>query len=124
MTDASGALNPSSSLMNTALRMVIPLKREFDRSLDVQHFLDNPAYAREVIEQALNSQNPRLRQYAVYMSDHLLGRRNGPDRMLARTDATPTAAAPTPAATTSPAVTSAEAAARQQVLDKYRTGLR
>lgn len=114
------------SLMNYALRMVIPIKREFGRSLDVQHFLHDLAYAREVLEEARQSQNPKLREYAEYLDSRLLGPRNAsapaPDvsqRMAAGSASPPVQDAPGKAA---------EAAeddeARQLMLAKYRSGLR
>ncbi len=130
MNETTGALGPPASLMNTALRMVIPFRREFDRALDVQSFLENPVYAKEVIDQALQSQNPKLRQYANDVSAHVLGPRNGPDRQPNRPVTAPSSAsAASPAAApavsgASASLASAEEAARQQVLNKYRTGLR
>lgn len=62
--------------MNYALRMVIPIKREFGRSLDVQHFLHDLAYAKEVLDEARQSQNPKLREYAEYLNSRMMGPRN------------------------------------------------
>ena len=41
-----------SNLMNYVVRMVIPMRREFSRALDVAHFMHDFAYAREILEQA------------------------------------------------------------------------
>src|SRR4249920_1604859 len=65
-----------SDLMNYLVRMVVPMRREFGRQLDVRHFLHDLEYAREVIQQALTSQDARLLQYAKYVEQHHLGPRN------------------------------------------------
>lgn len=54
-------------LMATAVRMVTPLRREFGRTLDVSHFLDNAAYAMEIIALAISSKDARLRSYATFL---------------------------------------------------------
>jgi hypothetical protein len=64
-----------SQIINYLVRMVVPLRREFGRSLDVGQFLHDVTYAREVIEQALSSQDPRLRDYANYVHQRLHGPR-------------------------------------------------
>lgn len=60
---ASGLGN--GGLMNLAVRMVIPLRREFGRSLDVSHFLHDASYARQILDLAKSSQDARLRGYAA-----------------------------------------------------------
>ena len=50
--------------LSTVVRMVVPLRREFGRELDVHAFLRDADYAREVLEQAATSQVERLRGYA------------------------------------------------------------
>jgi hypothetical protein len=67
--------SPESSVLNFVIRMVVPMRREFGRSLDVQLFLRDPEYARVVLEQALASRDQRLRDYADYVSRHLSGAR-------------------------------------------------
>jgi hypothetical protein len=114
----------NSELMNYLVRMVVPMRREFGRQLDVRHFLHDLEYAREVIQQALSSQDPRLLQYAKYVSDHHLGPRNASN--------TPPSARTNKAATAAPAETvevplSANPTAeemRERVLRKYTSGLR
>lgn len=66
-----------SQIMNYIVRMITPLRREFGRSLDVQQFLHDVAYATEVMEQALRSQDARLREYAAYVQQHYHGPRQG-----------------------------------------------
>ena len=124
------AIPPGSTendLLNHAIRMVTPLRREFGRSLDVQHFLHDFAYAREVIDEAGTSNDERLRGYAAYFHAHLIGPR------LASVAARPTAMEPAPAVL--PPAEAAEAAERQanpsmaeelrqRMLKKYSTGVR
>lgn len=120
-TPASG-----DSLMNYALRMVIPIKREFGRSLDVQHFLHDLAYAKEVLDEARQSQNPKLREYAEYLNSHLLGPRNAsaPAPAVSQRLAAGNASAPAPAAQVKAAQTAEDDEARRLMLAKYRSGLR
>lgn len=103
-----------SQIMNALVRMVVPMRREFGRSIDVQQFLRDATYAESVIAEALTSQDPRLREYATYVKSRLAGARGGtPPRPGA-------AAAPPPAA-------DADAKAeelRAKVLKKYTGGLR
>jgi hypothetical protein len=53
----------------------VPLRREFGRQLDVSQFLHDRRYAREVLAEALASQDPRLRTYAEYVQGRLHGAR-------------------------------------------------
>jgi len=117
-----------SDLMNTLVRMVVPMRREFGRQLDVRHFLHDLEYAREVIQQALSSQDPRLQHYASYLAAHHLGPRNAtqapksapPDAPLTQPLSTAQAAARPAPERSSP--TAEEL--RQRVMQKYTTGLR
>lgn len=118
-----------SELMNYLVRMVVPMRREFGRALDVRHFLHDLEYAREVIQQALTSQDARLLQYAKYVEEHHLGPRNASNAApSARAEKT----AEKPAAATAPSEKielplSANPTAeemRERVLRKYTSGLR
>lgn len=121
----STSRSSGESLMNYALRMVIPIKREFGRSLDVQHFLHDLAYAKEVLDEARQSQNPKLREYAEYLNSHMLGPRHAaaPSPAVSQriaADRTPPAAAASEGGTG----LSAEEEAKRLMLAKYRSGLR
>lgn len=115
-----------SQIMNYLVRMIVPLRREFGRSLDVRQFLHDVSYAREVMEEALSSQDPRLREYATYVQQRFHGPR------VADSPAPPAAPAAQPAKTarTTPIAPSAdstaadEAALRARMLKKYTDGLR
>lgn len=114
-------------LMNIALRMVIPMRREFGRALDVQHFLHDFAYAQEVLTEARTSQNPKLREYAQYLDGKLLGPRNAsaPAPAVSERIASLTADAPTASKSeTAQTEQQTDDEARQLMLAKYRSGLR
>jgi len=107
---------------------VIPMRREFGRALDVQHLLHNPAYARDVLGEACNSRNPKLREYAEYLSGKLLGPRTSSSpapavtqRLTSRADAK---AAADKMASDKVDDVSDEEEAKQLMLAKYRSGLR
>lgn len=117
---------PDSGIMNYALRMVIPMRREFGRALDVQHFLHDLAYAKEVLDEARASQNPKLREYAAYLDKKILGPRNS---------AAPSPSVAKPTIESAPSTSekapefedsqlSAAEEAKQLMLAKYRSGLR
>lgn len=108
-----------SQIMNYVVRMVVPMRREFGRNLNVVQFLHDLGYAEEVIGQALTSRDPRLREYADYVSQRLHGPR--------------TAEAPEPEKTPDSAAADAEPAEsigatearlRARMLKKYTSGLR
>lgn len=65
------------NLMNHLLRMVVPMRREFDISLNVQQFLHDQVYAQDVLEKASRSQDPKLRERAEYISKLKHGPRIG-----------------------------------------------
>jgi hypothetical protein len=117
-----GADEQDTQLMNYLVRMVVPLRREFGRQLNVGQFLHDFTYAREVLDEALNSQDPRLLEYARYVEKRLHGPR------IADTPAPPPARsapdsrldAPPPA----PAASPTEEELRARVLKKYTGGLR
>lgn len=111
-----------SATLNYAVRMVVPFRREFGRSLDVSHFLHDFVYAKEIIDQAKSSQDARLREYAGYFETRLLGPR---DASRAVSPVSPTGG--TPAATLAPepeAAELSEAELRARIMSKYRSGLR
>ena len=109
----------NSQLLNTLVRMVVPMRREFGRSLDIQNFLADSGFAEAVLAEALASQDPRLRDYAAYVKSRLLGARMA----AAPAPLAGAAPAPAPAAPTEPEQLS-EDELRARVLRKYTTGLR
>ena len=117
---------PDSDIMNYVVRMVIPLKREFGRVLDVNEFLASRPYAIEVIQQALLSKDERLREYAAYVQGKLFGPRNsGPTGVQApATAAKASAPAATPVAEPAAAPSPTDEELRAKMLSKYRSGLR
>jgi hypothetical protein len=119
-TTTMGSGDHDSQLMNYLVRMVVPMRREFGRSVDVQQFLHDFAYAKDVIDQALGSQDARLREYANYVQQRYHGARvaDSPPPPAASAAAEPKAAAP--AASTA----ADEAELRARMLKKYTNGLR
>ena len=122
-------------VMNTLLRMIVPMRREFGVNLDVKHFLHDLDYRQDVIAQALKSQDTRLRDYAQYVDKLLAGPR------MAAQPPTPPAAAAAAANSSPPSIIesmfpanaapstqaepkSKEDELREQILRKYTTGLR
>lgn len=103
-------------LINYLVRMIVPLKREFGRQLDVAQFMRDASYAESVLADALASQDPRLRDYASYVKTRLGGARNS----------APPAAAPAdpPARAESRPGEPTEAELRARVMKKYTGGLR
>ena len=113
-----------SQLMNYVVRMVVPMRREFGRHLNVGQFLHDFTYAREVLDEALRSSDARLLEYARYVETRL----NGPRIANAAGDEARVVAAEPPAA---PAPAPAPAAAgssaeqmRARIMKKYTDGLR
>jgi len=110
-------------LMSYAIRMIIPMKREFGVVLDVPHFLHDFAYAKEVLDVALSSQDTRLRDNAAYLETKIFGPRTSGGEAITKTPpgaVTPTAAKPTEDAS----VELTEDQMRARMISKYKTGLR
>lgn len=125
----NSALN--SAVLNFVIRMVVPMRREFGRSLDVQQFMRDAAYAQAVLEQARTSRDQRLLDYADYVSRHLGGAREVDAPLGSAESAKPPLPLPLPP-TAGPGVSGAagsatsatEAEMRAQMLRKYTSGLR
>lgn len=117
-----GAEEQDGQLMNYLVRMVVPLRREFGRNLNVGQFLHDFSYAREVLDEAKKSQDPRLLEYAHYVEKRLHGPRIAdtpappPTRDQSPPQAKSDAAAPSAGPT--------EEELRARVLKKYTGGLR
>lgn len=108
-----------SDLMAYAVRMVIPMKREFGRSLNVHQFLHDLPYATEVIQEALNSKDERLRSYAAYAQTKIFGPRSGSEPLLS-------ASASSRAVAAAPAASETEISEdlRAKAIARYKSGLR
>lgn len=115
----SGA-GDDSQLMNYLVRMIVPMRREFGRSVDVQQFLHDFAYAKDVIDQALTSQDARLREYANYVQQRYHGARVADSPPPAAATAAPSKKATEPEG----AAGTEEADLRARMLKKYTSGLR
>lgn len=110
--------------MNYALRMVIPMRREFGCSLDVQQFLHDVAYAQAILLQARQSQNPKLREYADHLDSRMRGPRSTAVPAVSKKTPDSITTAPTPSVPDANTLADDEEAARQLMLAKYRAGLR
>ncbi len=115
---------PDPDLMSYVVRMVIPIKREFGRSVDVHQFLHDLPYAREVIELALSSNDLRLNSYAEYVQTKMFGARGtnsavAPVAPPPATGATSNVSPQAPDPNAPPDNTSKNAA-----MEKYKTRLR
>jgi hypothetical protein len=104
-----------TALLNLLIRMVVPMRREFGQSLDVQQFLRDDGYARQMLERALAAQDPRLRDYAQQVNQHLGGPRAADPPLAAQAPAEPPPADGGDAAS---------ADMRARMLRKYTSGLR
>lgn len=125
------AVRPSagdeSQLINYLVRMVVPLRREFGRQLDVGQFLRERAYARSILDEALGSQDPRLLDYARYVERLLHGPRlNEAAPAISVSEAVGSAqdGAPESALPEDQPPANTEEDLRAQVLRKYSGGLR
>ncbi len=105
-----------SDFITHALKMVVPMRREFGRNVNVQTMLADPQYAHEVFEVALSSSNTALREQAAYLQ-RMLG---GPRQVVAAPAAAPDAG---PAATPD-AIDSELGRLQARQAEKYRVGLR
>ncbi len=115
-------MESDSQIMNYVVRMVVPMRREFGRHLDVGHFLHDGAYAREVLNEALRSKDTRLQEYARVVETRLLGPR------AANAMGSPPKASPEPV-TESPRSSSSSGGPtadelRARIMKKYTDGLR
>lgn len=116
-----------SDIMNYAIRMVIPMRREFGRTLDIPHFLHDFVYAKEIIEQAKASQDAKLRDYAACLEIKIFGPRNGNATTAQSTLPSPPRGQDAVASSDSmDAQESAlsEAELRDRMMTKYKKGLR
>ena len=119
-----------NEIMNYLVRMVVPMRREFGRKLDVGQFMHDFQYATEVLEQARASADPRLRDYGLYVEKRMHGARiadstsPAPSPAPAPAPVGKAAAAPAPPAASPAADKATEDELRARVLKKYTSGLR
>ena len=110
-----------SQLMNYLVRMVVPMRREFGRSLNVGQFLHDLSYAREVLDEALSSKDGRLLEYARYVETRLHGPRIADGPMV---PSVPAEAAPVEQPAAAPAPSKAADELKARIMKKYTDGLR
>lgn len=121
-----GSEESDSQIMNYVVRMVVPMRREFGRHLDVGQFLHDLSYARQVLDEALRSKDARLVEYARLVEPRLVGPRAA---SAPPAPAKPSAAAAVPAETAKPAASASSGGPtaeemRARIMKKYTDGLR
>jgi hypothetical protein len=117
-----------SDIMNYLVRMVVPMRREFNFKLEVGQFTHDAAYASKALQLALTSVDPRLLEYATFIKKRLRGENVAAP---AQAGAPEPAAAAASAAKEEPSVfadkrgppTTAEEL-KAKMLKKYTSGLR
>lgn len=114
------AIPRDSQLMNYLVRMVVPIRREFGRQLDVSQFLHDVSYAREVLDLAFSSQDARLIDYARFVEKRLYGPRS--DMNIMHSSGPP--AQPIESDSIEQADAMKQSELRVQILKKYTEGLR
>lgn len=65
----------SSDVFARVMRLVVPMRREFGKNLDVQDFLYDPAYAEEVLNLAISSRNEKVKDAAECLWPLVFGSR-------------------------------------------------
>ena len=110
-----------SQFIELAIKLVVPMRREFGRSVRVEHMLSDPNYAQAVLALAATSQNERLREQAQSLQG-LLG---GP-RSVSAPPATPPATPPESGPSAGGGLSVDDETAYLEALkaEKYRRGLR
>jgi hypothetical protein len=108
-----------SRTMDCLVRMVVPMRREFGRNLDVSHFLHDTGYAREVLDHARQSRDQRLRDLAACVEKAMRGVRA--NAVVAPWYEPPQTAVAEPAA---PDLENEALALKARIAKKYIAGLR
>jgi hypothetical protein len=62
-----------ADILNYLVRMVVPMRREFDFKLEVGKFTHDTVYANQALQLALTSVDPRLLEYAALIKKRLRG---------------------------------------------------
>lgn len=63
----------SSDVFARAMRLVVPMRREFGKNIDVQNFLYDLTYAKEMLDLAVSSQNEKVKENAEYLGQIVFG---------------------------------------------------
>lgn len=116
-------METDSQIMNYVVRMVVPMRREFGRHLDVGQFLHDVVYAREVLDEALRSKDTRLQEYARLVQTRLLGPRAASASSMPAKAAAAEPVAESAKRTPASAGPTAEEL-RARIMKKYTDGLR
>ena len=65
--------NFSSDVFACAMQLVVPMRREFRKSIDVQNFLYDLTYAKEVLDLAGSSRNEKVKENAEHLGRMVFG---------------------------------------------------
>jgi hypothetical protein len=115
-------MSADSQLMTWLVRMVVPMRREYGLTLDLQQFVRDRQYASTILGKARTSADPRLRDYAGRVEAQLYGPRMTGDGVANAAEAAAPAAPAPPAA--NPTSGTSEQELRARMMKKYTTGLR
>ena len=117
-------MSNQTEVIGYAIRMVVLMRHEFKRNLNVTKLLEDSEYAVSIFAQAATSRDARLREYAAYVAARLPGPRAASAPLAAiRLPAIATPPAPTPSAV-APAPETDEEILLERIRAKYRQGLR
>ena len=105
-----GVPRDRSEIIETLMRMVVPVRHEFKQSIDVTRALSDRDYARSILELASSSKNDQVRKNATLLQNMILGPRTAPANLQA--------------AAQQPDDQAEAQKRRNETIDKYRTGLR
>lgn len=105
-----------SEIISLAMKLVVPMRREFGLRVNVTNLLSDGTYAESIFQVASGSGNERLREEASYLQRMIFGPREG--------SAAPAAAQARPAPAATPLEQSAIDAALLERNAKYTRGLR
>ncbi len=126
-------MSDQNEVISYAIRMVVLMRHEFNRNVNVTQLLEDAEYARSILTQAATSRDARLREYAAHIAARLPGPRAASAPVAAvrlpaiATTASPPAASPpaaSPPAAAAGAPPTAEDILLQRMRAKYTQGLR
>ena len=109
----------NSDIIALVMRMVVPVRHEFGKNIDIQHLLSDSQYAESIIVMASSSRNEQLREHARYLESMIHGPRGN-----AQPAAGPSRPGPALSGQDEAAENAERDKQRQALLQKYRSGLR
>jgi flagellar motor component MotA len=105
------------SVMDALVRLMTPLRREFNFSLDAQRYVSDKDYADSVLRMTLSSQQESVKEMALYLSSEM--------KKVAKEKNSALASQPTQQPVNRvEEIGDLEAQARAKMMEKYRQKLR